>query len=298
MIARLLKISVAVLIAALAGPAQQSPPPAKLVPVAGPLYMVSGGGGNIGVVADEAGLLMIDAQFEATANAVREAVKPLPGSGRVRLLVNTHWHSDHTDGNKAFGAGAAIIAHESVRALLAKDQIILGNETKALPAAALPDVTFTDKLTVYAGGQAVRLVHFPHAHTDGDTVAFFDGLKAVHMGDMFFNGTFPFMDVDHGADVVSWIHDLDQILVGLPAEAKIIPGHGPLAGVPELKAFRDMLAASTEFVLGLIKAGKTLEEVKATPLPADLQPWARGFMNGPRWLGLVYRSLTGPRGTP
>jgi cyclase len=294
MIARFLKIAAAVVAVTALVPAQQAPPRARLVPVAGPLSMVEGSGGNIGVVADEAGLLMIDAQFEASAGAVREALKPLPGGGRVRILVNTHWHSDHTDGNKAFGPGAAIVAHENVRKLLARDEVLLGGTSKALPAADLPTVTFKDAVTLYAGGETARLVHYPRAHTDGDTVVFFDGLKAVHMGDMFFNGMFPFMDVDHGGDIVSWTRHLDTILAGLPPDAKIIPGHGSLAGVPELRAFRDMLAASAEFVRGLIKAGKSLEEIKATPLPAGLQAWSKGFMNGPRWLELVFRSLTGP----
>ena len=286
-----LKVLLAVCALALLGPAGQAPPPVTLVPVAGPVYMVEGGGGNIGVVADDAGLFMIDAMFEATAGAVREAVKSLPGGGRVRVLVDTHWHSDHTDGNKAFGPGAAIIAHENVRALLARDQTLMGGVTKALPAAALPDITFADRVTAYAGGQEIRLVHFPHAHTGGDTVAFFDGLKVVHMGDMFFNGMFPFLDVANGGDIESWVRDLDTILAGLPAGVKIIPGHGPLGGAAELKAFRNMLAESAEFVRGMMKAGKTLDEIKAASVPASLEPWAKGFMNAPRWLELVYRSL-------
>jgi cyclase len=297
MLARFVKTAAAVIAAALLAPAQQAPAPAKLIPVAGPLFMLQGSGGNIGVVADESGLLLIDAQFEAAAGAVRKALEPLPGGGRVRILVNTHWHSDHTDGNKAFGPEAAIVAHENVRKLLARDEGLLGGTLKALPAPALPDVTFTDTITLHAGGETVRLVHFPRAHTDGDTVVFFDRLKAVHMGDMFFNGTFPFMDVEHGGDIVSWTRHLDKILAGLPAGARIIPGHGALAGVADLEAFRDMLAVSTELVRGLIKAGKTLEEVKASPLPSGLQPWAKGFMNGPRWLELVYRSLTNPAGS-
>jgi len=286
-----LKVLFAVCALALLGPAQQAPPVITLVPVAGPVYMVEGGGGNIGVVADDAGLLMIDAMFERTADAVREAVKSLPGGGRVRLLVDTHWHSDHTDGNKAFGPGAAIIAHENVRALLARDQTLMGGVTKALPPASLPDITFADTITVYAGGQEIRLVHFPHAHTDGDTVVFFDGLEVVHMGDMFFNGTFPFLDVANGGDIASWVRDLDAILSGLPAGVRIIPGHGPLGGAAELKAFRNMLAESADFVRSMMKAGKTLDEVKAAPLPASLEPWAKGFMKGPRWLELVYGSL-------
>lgn len=271
--------------------AEQAPAKIEIVPVAGPVYMLQGGGGNIGVVADEAGLLLIDAMFERAADGVREAIKPLPGGGQVRLLVNTHWHDDHTDGNKAFGPAAVIIAHENVRALLAKDQTLMGGTIKALPAGALPVITFPDRLTVYAGGQAIRLVHFPRAHTGGDTVVFFDGLKIVHMGDMFFNGMFPFLDVANGGDIRSWVGDLDTILSGLPADAKIIPGHGPLAGVAELRAFRDMLAESADLVGRQMRAGKTLDEIKAKPLPASLEAWAKGFMNGPRWLELVYRSL-------
>jgi len=271
--------------------AQQSPPKITLVPVAGPVFMLQGGGGNIGIVADAAGIVMIDAMFERAAGEIREAVKSLPGADRIRLLVNTHWHSDHTDGNKAFAPGAVIIAQENVRALLSKDQTLLGGQTKALPPNALPAVAFSDKLTVYAGGQPVRLVHFPHAHTDGDIVVFLDGWKVVHMGDMFFNGMFPFLDVDNGGDIESWMRQLDIILGALPADTKIIPGHGPLAGIAELKAFRAMLSDSADLVRGQIKAGKTLDEIKATGLPERLAPWANGFLKAPQWLELVYRSL-------
>ena len=160
-----------------------------------------------------------------------------------------------------------------------------------LPEAARPNLTFEDELTVYAGGQALRLVHFPRAHTDGDTVVFMDGGGVVHMGDMFFNGMFPFMDVGHGGDIESWIGHLDKVLSGLPEGAKIIPGHGPLATAADLKAFRDMLADSASYVGKAMKAGRSLEAIKADGLPAGLEPWAKGFMNGPRWLELVYRSL-------
>jgi glyoxylase-like metal-dependent hydrolase (beta-lactamase superfamily II) len=271
--------------------AQQNPPKITLVPVAGPVYLLQGGGGNIGLVADATGIFMIDAMFERVAGEIREAAKSLPGGDRVRFLVNTHWHSDHTDGNKALGSGAVIIAQENVRALLARDQTLMGGQTKALPANALPGVTFSDKLTVYAGGEAIRLVHFPHAHTDGDTVVFLDGLKVVHMGDMFFNGMFPFLDVANGGDIDNWVRQLDIILGALPVETKIIPGHGPLAGVAELKAFRDMLAASADLVRKQMKAGKTLDEIRAAGVPDSLAAWANGFMKAPQWLELVYRSL-------
>jgi len=277
---------------------QQNPPPVTLLPVAGPVYMLAGGGGNIGIVADDGGLLMIDAMYERVADQIRDAVKALPGGARVRILVNTHWHADHADGNKAFGPGAAIIAHKNVRTLLVNDQTLMGRPLEALPPGAQPDITFLDKLTVYAGGETIRLVHFPHAHTDGDTVIFLDGLKVVHLGDMFFNGMFPFLDVANGGDIANWVRQLDIILGGLPAEAKIIPGHGPLAGVADLKAFRDMLAASADLVRKQMKAGKTLDEIQAAGLPESLEVWAKGFLKGPQWLELVYRSLEKPAGGP
>jgi cyclase len=288
---RVLAILILVPCLALFAQAQQAPPKIELIPVAGPVYMVQGGGGNIGIVADEAGLVMIDAMFERAAAGIRDAVKALPGGDRVRFLVNTHWHSDHTDGNKAFGPAAVILSHENVRALVATDQVLMGGTTKALPASALPSVTFSDKLTLHAGGQVIRLVHFPRAHTGGDTVVFIDGPKVVHMGDMFFNGMFPFLDVANGGDIDNWVRDLDTILDGLPADTKIIPGHGPLAGPAELKAFRGMLAASADLVRKQMNAGKTLDEIKAAGLTPDLEPWSKGFMNAPRWLELVYRSL-------
>lgn len=271
--------------------AQQNQPVLSITPITGPVYMLQGGGGNIGIVADPAGVFMIDAMEEELAAQIRAAIRPLPGGDRVRILINTHWHGDHVNGNKAFGPAAIIIAHENVRSLTASDQNLMGGTSKALPAGAQPVVTYSDKLVIHAGGETIRLVHFPHAHTDGDTVVFIDSLKVLHMGDMFFNGMFPFLDVGHGGDIDNWVRQLDSILAVLPAEAKIIPGHGPLAGKDELKAFRQMLYDSAEIVRGQMKEGKTLEQIKAAGVPDRLAPWTKGFLSTPNWLELVYRSL-------
>ena len=267
-------------------------PRLSLVPVAGPVYMLeSGGEGNVGVIADPDGVFMIDAMDESTAGELRAALTPLPGGGRVRVLVNTHWHGDHVDGNKAFGPAAVIVAHENTRALNAADQTVFGSIIKALPSGALPVLVFADRMAAHAGGLTLRLVHYPHAHTNGDIVVFIDALKIVHMGDMFFNGMFPYMDVPSGGDIVSWVHQLDVILAALPEVVKVIPGHGPLAGKGELKAFRDMLFDSAELVQGQMKKGRTLKEIQAAGMPDRFAPWAKGFMSVPGWLELVYRSL-------
>jgi glyoxylase-like metal-dependent hydrolase (beta-lactamase superfamily II) len=253
--------------------------------------MLQGDGGNIGVIADPAGLLMIDSMYERSAEQIRKAIKTLPGGDRIRILVNTHWHGDHTDGDKVFGPESIIVAHENVRALLAKPQALMGQTTQALPVAALPSVTYSDKLMLYAGNEPVRLVHYAHAHTNGDTVVYMDARKVVHMGDMFFNGLFPFMDVANGGDIDNWVRQLDTIIAGLPADVKIIPGHGPLAGVAELKSFRQMLFDSAETVRKQMKEGKTLEQIKAAGLPERFAPWTKGFLPTPQWLELVYQSL-------
>lgn len=265
---------------------------AAAVPVAGPVHMIEGqGAGNIGVIAHPDGAVVIDAGMAASAPGVRAALDVLPGGGKIRFLVNTHWHNDHTDGNRALGPEAVIVAHDRVRPLLGRPQNLMGQTIAAAPAGALPSVTFSERLTLYAGDIPVRLVHYAGAHTNGDTVVFVDRYKAVHMGDLFFNGLFPFLDIDNGGDIESWVRHLDDIVSKLPADARIIPGHGPLATVADLVAFRNMLAESAEIVGQRIQKGATLDQVKNAGLPLRFEPWTRGFLNTAQWLELVYRSL-------
>jgi cyclase len=272
--------------------AQQGQAQFTITPVAGQIYVLQGDGGNIGILADPSGILMIDSMFQQSAEKIRTTIKSLPGGNRVRFLVNTHWHSDHTNGNLAFGPDAIIFSHENVRSLLAKPQNLLGQQSDPYPLNALPVVTYSDHLTLYAGDEAVRLVHYPHAHSNGDTVVFFDKSKVVHMGDMFVQGSFPFMDVANGGDIENWVRQLDEIQSSLPADVKIIPGHGQVAGIAELKAFRQMLYDSADIVRKQMKDGKTLEQIKAAGLPDRFSPWTKGFFTTPQWLELVYQSLS------
>ncbi len=277
----------------LRGPAAAQTPPetVTLKPVAGPVYALEGPGGNVGVVTDPSGVILIDALYATTADKVRSAIKDLPGGARIRTLVNTHWHGDHTDGNQVLGLGTTIVAHENVRTLLSADQESFGRPVRALPPAARPNLTYRDRLALYADGHALRLVHYPHAHTDGDTVVFIDDLKVVHMGDMFFNGTFPYLDWMHGGDIDSWATHLSAILAELPPDTRVIPGHGLVAGVAELRAFRQMLVDCAGIVRRQIAAGRTLDEVKAAGLPERYEPLGR-FLPQDRWLEMVYGNLT------
>jgi cyclase len=271
--------------------AQQPKQEIKLSQVAGPIYMLQGSGGNIGVLADPSGVLMIDSMYETSAGQIQAAIKPLPGGDKIRILIDTHWHSDHADGNKSLGQGAIIIAHENVRNLLSTSQSLMGQQQNAYPANALPAVTYTDKLNLFIGNEPIRLVHYSNAHTNGDTVIFFDKSKVVHTGDMFFNGLFPFMDVANGGNIDNWVAQLDAIMAALPPDVKIIPGHGPVAGIAELKAFRQMLYDSADIVRKERKEGKTLDQIKAAGLPERFAPWTKGFLTTPQWLELVYQSI-------
>ncbi len=271
--------------------AQQPQAAFTLTPVAGQIHMLQGDGGNIGVLAAPEGTMLIDSMYQKSAPSIRDAIKNLPGGGKVLFLVNTHWHSDHTEGNFAFGPQAIIVAHENVRALLAKPPSMMGQPSNPYPVSALPSVTYSNSVTLYVGDEPVRLVHYANAHSNGDTVVFFDKSRVLHTGDMFFQGMFPFMDVDNGGDIDSWVRQLDSIISSVPADIKIIPGHGPLAGIAELKTFRQMLFDSADIVRRQIKEGKTLEQIKAAGLPDRFGPWAKGFFTVPQWLELVYRSL-------
>jgi glyoxylase-like metal-dependent hydrolase (beta-lactamase superfamily II) len=209
--------------------AQQPPPTFTITQVAGPIYMIQGDGGNVGVLADPAGVLMIDSMYERSAPSIRAMIKSLPGGDRIRILINTHWHADHTEGNVALGSGAVIIAQENVRSLLAKPQTLMGQQTKALPSSTLPTVTYSDKLALYVGNEPIRLIHYPNCHSNGDTVVFFDRSNVIHMGDMFFNGLFPFIDIANGGNIENWVRQLDKILSGLPDNG--ISPHSAMAGL-------------------------------------------------------------------
>jgi len=272
--------------------AQQDPPKITTWPVAGPVYMLdSGSAGNIGVIADPAGTVIIDSMYASFADPIKAELNRLPGGDNVRFVINTHWHGDHTDGNRIFGPGAVVVAHENVRSLLAEPQTLMGQTTPALPADALPSVTYTETLTLYAGDLPIRLVHYPNAHSNGDTVVFIDKYKVIHTGDMFFQGMFPFMDVANGGNIENWVRQIDSILSELPPDTKIIPGHGPVAGVPELKAFRQMLYDSAGIVRRQMQEGKTLDQIQSAGLPDRFEPWTKGFFTAPQWLELVYQSL-------
>src|ERR1043165_1052276 len=214
----------------------------KVTKVAGNVYMLEGAGGNIGVSVGEDGILIVDDQFAPLADKIRASLKTL-GQGKLRFILNTHWHGDHTGGNVVFGPEAPIIAHDNVRKRLSTEQHsdFFKETTPASPKEALPVITFDQALSVHFNGEEIRAIHFPHGHTDGDSVIFFTTSNVVHLGDDFFAGSFPFVDLSSGGDVEGYARNVEAVLAKVPAGAKIIPGHGPLATIEDLKKFHQTL---------------------------------------------------------
>ncbi|HWT01884.1 MAG TPA: MBL fold metallo-hydrolase [Pyrinomonadaceae bacterium] len=263
----------------------------KATKVAGSVYMLEGAGGNIGVSVGADGILIVDDQFAPLAEKIRAALKAL-GDGKLKFVLNTHWHGDHTGGNARFSTEASIIAHDNVRKRLASDQKIFGNTVPASPREALPVITFDNSLAVHFNGEEIRAIHFPNGHTDGDSVIFFTGSNVVHMGDDFFAGRFPFVDLENGGNVVSLAKNVGDVISRLPAGVKIIPGHGPLSTVEDLRLYHRMLLETTDIVRKQAAAGKTLEQIKAAGLPETWKDWGTGFIKTDQWIELIYRSLT------
>src|SRR5262249_43272997 len=171
-------------LAALAAPAlaqQQdfSKVEVKAEHVAGKVYMLTGAGGNIGVSVGEDGLLIVDDQFAPLADKIRAALKGL-GEGKLKFVLNTHWHGDHTGGNESFGAEAPILAHANVRKRMSTEQHVFGNAVPPSPAKALPVVTYEQGVSIHFNGEELKVVHYPHGHTDGDSVVYFTGANVVH----------------------------------------------------------------------------------------------------------------------
>jgi cyclase len=268
----------------------------KATKVAGNVYMLEGSGGNIGVSVGPDGILIVDDQYAPLADKIKAALKTL-GEGKLKFILNTHYHGDHTGGNIAFSPDAPIIAQTNVRKRLSEEQKskLFNRTTPASPKEALPVITFDNAVSVFFNGEEIKVIHFPHGHTDGDSVIFFTGSNVVHMGDDFFYGRFPFVDLEAGGDVEGMTKNIGDIISKLPAGVKIIPGHGPLSDADGLKAFHNMLVQTTDIVRKRMAAGKTLDQIKAEGLPEEWKTWGSGFIKTDVWLTLVYNSLSAKR---
>jgi len=275
----------------------------KVTKVSGNIYMLEGAGGNIAASVGEDGIVIVDDQFAPLAEKIQAALKALNITDKpVRFVINTHYHGDHTGGNEPFAnSGSTLIAHDNVRKRLESGGAA-GNggsvklDFKPAPKAALPVITFEHDLTVHLNGEDIRALHFPAGHTDGDSIIFFPKNNVVHMGDDFVRYGFPFIDVASGGSVQGMISAMEKAMAQLPADVKVIPGHGALSNLDDVRAYVKMLKETSAVVQNAINEKKTLEQMKQAKILAPWDKFSGQFINSDAFIETLYNSLTQHKG--
>jgi glyoxylase-like metal-dependent hydrolase (beta-lactamase superfamily II) len=259
--------------------------------------MLEGAGGNIGVSIVEDGIVLIDDQFAPLAPKIKAALKGLTDKP-LRFLLNTHWHFDHTGGNATFGVDAPIIAHQNVRARLvagAPSRQLGGRTmppTPPAPKPALPVITFEDKIMVHLNGEDIRAIHVPHGHTDGDSVIWFTKSKVIHMGDDMMTLGFPFVDLSSGGSVTGLVTGLEKLVPQIPADAKLIPGHGQISTVEDLKKYVANLKEMVDLISAEKKKGKSAADMKKDHVLKKWEAdWGKGFVKADDFIDTVVEDL-------
>jgi glyoxylase-like metal-dependent hydrolase (beta-lactamase superfamily II) len=272
----------------------------KVTHVAGTVYMLQGAGGNIGASVGEDGIVIVDDQFAPLVEKIRAALRGLTDKP-VRFVINTHYHGDHTGGNALFQQTSPVIAQDNVRKRLASGGVAgnlgsIRNENKPAAKEALPIITFEHDVSVHLNGEDIRALHVPAGHTDGDAIVFFPKSNVVHMGDDFVTYGFPFVDLAAGGTVKGMIEGLEKAIAQLPLDAKVIPGHGTVGTLDDVRAYVGMLKDTRAAVAKAVGQGQTLDQMKAAGL---LDPWKRfsgDFVNTDKWLETLVNELTGKAG--
>ena len=261
------------------------------------VWMMEGYGGNLGVSAGADTVFLVDDQFAPLTGKIQAAIAKVSAKP-VQFLLNTHLHRDHTGGNENFArAGAVLVAQDNVRRRMSTDQFNEFTKTtrQASPKAALPIVTFASSMSFHVNGEEIRVAHAPRAHTDGDSIVHFTKSDVIHMGDVFFNGLYPFIDAASGGSVDGVIAACDQVMKTMGERTRIIPGHGPVAGRAELQAYRDMLATVSGRVRKAIAEGQSDEQISKAGLTREYdEKWGKGFFTPEQFAGALAAMLRRP----
>lgn len=253
-------------------------------PVAGPISMIEGRGGNIGISSGEDGMLMIDTQFANISGPIEDAMKKI-GSGPLKFILNTHFHGDHTGGNINFGQKAPVVAQDNVRTRM------IGSKDLKDPAFrnSLPTLTYAETASIHFNGEELNLLHLPTGHTDGDTLVHFTKSNVFHTGDQFTNGMFPFIDTAAGGGSVDgYLANVAKMIELIPDDAKIIPGHGPLATKKDLLTFQETLKDTIGMIRKAKSEGKKIEDIQAAGLAAKYDSWGKAFVSAKSWITIIY----------
>jgi cyclase len=278
----------------------------KVTKVSGNIYMLEGAGGNIAASVGEDGIVIVDDEYAPLAEKIAAALKGIGVTDKpVRFVINTHYHGDHTGGNVPFAAGGStVIAQDNVRKRLesggkAGNGGSITMDVKPAEKGALPIITFDHDMTVHLNGEDIRALHFPAGHTDGDSIIFFPKANVVHMGDDYVRYGYPFIDVSAGGSVQGMIAACEKVAPMLPADVKVIPGHGQISNLDEVREYTKMLKDTSAIVEKEIKAGKTVDQMKKSKvLAAWDEKYANKFVTSDIFIETLYNSLTNQKNAP
>ncbi len=260
--------------------------------VSGNIYMLTGVGGDIAVCVGENGLLMINSSFAPMSEKIEAALKKLSDKP-VRFVVDMHWHVGDTGGNSYFEKlGATIVAHENVRRVMESGTMRDGVKYDPFPVEALPTLTYSDRATLHWNAEEIRLLHYPHADTDGGTVTYFATSRVLDTGDSYRTDGFPIVDWEHGGSVKAVIASLDNMIEAYPADTKVVPGHGPQPmTVADIKPYVEMLRDARARVESAVRDGKTLDQMKKEDILAGYEKYSH-HVPAARFTEVLYREIT------
>jgi glyoxylase-like metal-dependent hydrolase (beta-lactamase superfamily II) len=258
-------------------------------PVAGNVYMLEATkdvAGNIGVSVGPDGILIIDDQFAPLTDQISAALAELSG-GELRFILNTHYHEDHADGNEILSRdGAVIVAHTNTRKRLLHR-----------PKGHWPVITFDHEASVHFNGEEIKATWYPGGHTDSDLIFFFTESNVLHLGDLWNSGTssFPVVDIEAGGNAMRILENIEKLIPTVPEDARIIPGHGPVSDLAELRSYRDMLEETIELVRNKWEAGMSLERIQTEGLQPKYDSWGWGYLDADGWIEGIVKSLEAAR---
>ena len=259
------------------------------------VYMLTGRGGNIGLVVTGDGAFLIDDQYAPLTDRILAEVASITNQP-IRFVLNTHWHGDHTGGNENLAErGTVVVAHDNVRQRMSTEQVseFFGRTTPPSVDGALPVITFNDEVRFHLGDETIHAFHVPRAHTDGDSIVHLHEANVIHAGDVIFYGLYPFVDGESGGSLPGLIDAVDRIADYVNEETIIIPGHGPLMRERQLGQYRAMLATVHERLRARIDSGEDLETILAADITAEYDAfWGSGFIPPERWVELLFTNMT------
>ncbi len=255
------------------------------------IYMLEGSGGNIGLFIGENEVLIIDSQFAPLSDKIKAAIRGI-SSKPMKWLINTHWHGDHTGGNANMATeGLTIVGHKNVLYRLSHENMRMGKTMPPAPEQAWTDVAFEKELSLNISGYNIMVQHVENAHTDGDAFVLFGDDNVLHMGDCFFKGRFPFIDLSSAGSVQGYIKAVEVALMMTNDDTVIIPGHGAIANKNDLRDYQVMLTTVVERMQKAMKKTNLLSDIPTDEIVAGYEGWGAGFINSKRMVETLFKGL-------